>query len=37
MTTPSDPYRSQAHAPRRGPDPMGPGAVTDGAVGLRRA
>jgi adenosylmethionine-8-amino-7-oxononanoate aminotransferase len=33
MTTPSDPYRSQAHAPRRGPDPMGPAAVTDGAVG----
>jgi adenosylmethionine-8-amino-7-oxononanoate aminotransferase len=33
MTTPSDPYRSQAHAPRGGPDPMGPAAATDGAVG----
>ena len=33
MTTPSDPYRSQAGAPRGGPDPMGPDAVTDGALG----
>ena len=32
MTTPSDPYRSQAGAPRRGPDPMGPAAATDSAV-----
>jgi adenosylmethionine-8-amino-7-oxononanoate aminotransferase len=33
MTTPSDPYRSRTGAPRRGPDPMGPAAVTEGAVG----
>ena len=32
MTMPSDPYRSQGHAPRTGPDPMGPEAVTDSAV-----
>ena len=32
MTTPTDPYRSQGHAPRTGPDPMGPEAVTDSAV-----
>jgi adenosylmethionine-8-amino-7-oxononanoate aminotransferase len=33
MTTPSDPYRSRTGALRRGPDPMGPAAVTEGAVG----
>jgi adenosylmethionine-8-amino-7-oxononanoate aminotransferase len=34
MTAPSDPYRSsQAHPPRRGPDPMGPAAAIEGAVG----
>jgi hypothetical protein len=33
MTMPTDPYRSQTGASRRGPDPMGPGAVTEGAAG----
>ncbi len=32
MTVPGDPYRSQGHAPRTGPDPMGPAAVTDSAA-----
>ena len=32
MTVPSDPYRSQGHAPRTGPGPMGPEAVTDSSV-----
>ena len=31
MTTPSDPYRSQAGASHTGPDPMGP-AVTDSGL-----
>ena len=33
MTTPSDPYRSQAGVPHGGPDPIGSAAVTDGALG----
>ena len=32
MTVPSDPYQSQGHAPRTGPDPMGPAAVSDSAA-----
>ncbi len=33
MTTPGDPYRSQAGVPHGGPDPIGSAAVTDGALG----
>ena len=33
MTTPSDPYRSQAGVPHGGPDPIGSASVTDGALG----